>query len=74
MKSKAVFAITVLSVLLLVGCGKEEEYKIEGPKASDNPSVGAPVSAGGSPGSATLEGSSAPGGKGSAPAPRDRGR
>lgn len=35
---------------VIVGCGTSEpEYKIEGPTASDNPSVGAPVGAGGAP-------------------------
>ncbi|MFQ3678398.1 MAG: hypothetical protein SNJ74_10705 [Fimbriimonadaceae bacterium] len=34
----------------IVGCGSAKpEYKIEGPTASDNPSVGAPVGAAGAP-------------------------
>lgn len=66
--------LVVALAFLATGCGKEEEYKVEGPKASDNPSVGAPVSAGGQPGSAVLDGAPPPGAKGAPPTPGDRGR
>lgn len=54
MVSKRSLALGLAGLLLasfLVGCaGKEEEYKIEGPTADSNPSVGAPVGADGAMG------------------------
>jgi hypothetical protein len=60
-------------LLAVVGCGKEEEYKVEGPKATDNPSVGTPVGSGTTPGG-VIDGAPAPGSKGAPPTPGSRPR
>lgn len=59
-------SMAATGALLIAGCAKEEPYQTEGPKATDNPSVGAPVSAGSQPGEPNAPGT----GKG-APPPQD---
>lgn len=70
MASKRSLAFGIATIVFgsfLAGCaGKEEEYKIEGPSADSNPSVGAPVGAGSGPGAdpnAAAPGGSAASGK-----------
>lgn len=49
MKKYLVLASAVFALATLIGCSSDEggEYKVEGPTAESNASVGQPVSAGG---------------------------
>ena len=68
MRSFLMLSVALCFGSLLAGCGGgEPEYKIEGPTAETNPSIGAPVGAG-APVDGAAEGA-VTGGKPAAPAP-----